>query len=93
MSLLWKGLGLIFAGVLTIVWWIVKAFASLIIAITVSGYYNLTGIVWWCSTIVIFALLCKVLFYGNNASYYQGLVDDYRKEVNETRNILDDEYY
>ena len=93
MSLVWKGYCLLVVGVVTLVWWIVKVLVSLIVAFTISGYYNLTGLVWWSSTIIIFTVLCKILFYGNSINYYQGLVEDFRKEVTETRNILDDEYY
>ena len=56
-------------GVITvfvIIGYIILLIASLIVSMTISNMLGLDEYTWWCFTIVIFLLLCKILFYSNS---------------------------
>lgn len=79
---MWKGIGLIGLGTFTIIWYILKIISCIMIAGLISTRIGLNNYYWWFSSIIIFSILLKIVFMGNNIDNYIQLVDDYKKDTN-----------
>lgn len=83
----WKltlaGFGLFGWGIFSILWWIIKLISCIIIATLISTRLGLTSYYWWCGSIILFSVLCKIVFAGNSSSSYEEMSEKYQKKVEE----------
>ena len=78
------GTGLVGLGICSIIWYFVKLISCIMIAGLISTKVcNLSGMYWWFSSVIIFCLLTKILFYGNSSEWYNDLHKKYNKKVEE----------
>lgn len=83
-----EGISLLGLGIILLIWIILKFIACIMIAGLISTLIcHLTGYYWWFSSIIIFSILIKIVFYNNDFKVYQDLVYDYNKENNKEINI------
>lgn len=78
-----EGIGLVGLGIFTILWHVIKLISCIMIAGLISLKLGLTSYFWWFGTIIIFTILTKIVFYGNNTSSYKELVDNYNEKIEE----------
>ena len=78
-SLILEGLGIAVIGVFTILWFIIVLISCVMMAGLISVKLGFSGYYWWFSSIVVFSLLWRILFYGKQTSSdYGELVDKYK---------------
>lgn len=78
LRILLEGIGILLFGWFCIIWQIALILSCIIIGVLVSGKLGLNGAYWWASTIIIFSLLNRIVFYGNGDSkQYEELVENY----------------
>ena len=53
------------------------------IACLISFKIGLTSYYWWFGTVLIISVLSKIVFYGNDASSYEELVENYKTKSDE----------
>lgn len=85
-----QGLGIAILGFLMIIWYLIKIISCILIASFISVKFGLTGYYWLASSVIIFALLVKILFIGNHqfSEYYSGLVNNFNDSVSELEDEL-----
>lgn len=84
LKLILIGLGLGGLGIFTIIWYIVKVISCIMIAGLIStSIFHLTGYYWWFSSIIIYCILGKILFLGNDGNKFKEWNDKYQEMVNE----------
>lgn len=62
---------------LGIIWYIVKVISCVMIAGLISIKLGLSGYYWWFSSIIIYCVLGKIIFFRNNSKGYGELVKRY----------------
>ena len=80
-----EGIGLVIYGFANLVWFLVKLISCIVVAGYISIRLGLSGDLWWFSSIVIFCILCKLVFYGNSNKTYSGLVEKYNNKCEEIK--------
>ena len=77
------GIWLISIGIFIIIWYICLLISCILISGLISvRLFHLTGLYWWCSSIIIFALLCKLVYTKNIKEDYDKLVSEYTEGEN-----------
>ena len=79
-SMLLKGVGIFFLGLVTVLWCFVKIWASIVVSVFLANMYGFSGYTWWAFVIIIFSVICKFLFYGRDLSDYKKMIEDYQLE-------------
>ena len=75
-----EGIGLVILGFANVVWALIKLISCIAVAGYISIRLGLYGYFWWFTSIVIFCILCKLVFYGNSNKTYSGLVEKYNNK-------------
>lgn len=71
------GTGIVGLGIFIIIWYIVKLISCIMIAGLISIKLGLSGYYWWFSSIIIYCVLGKIIFFGNSSRGYRELVKRY----------------
>ena len=83
LKLVLEGLLLALMGLFTIFWYIIKLFSCVMIAGYISVRLGFDGWYWLFSSVIIFCVFIKILFYGNSTSTYNELYEKYKEKCDE----------
>lgn len=83
LGLVFEGLGLAILGLANVVWALIRIISCIAIAGYISIRFGLEGYLWWFSTIIIFCILSKIVFFGYNKNNYGELVENYNIKAKE----------
>ena len=88
-KLMLMGLGITGLGVFNIFWTVIKVISCIMIAGYISiRAFHLSGLYWWFSSIILYCILAKIVFFGNNNEAYGDMVEKYNGKVEEELNYV-----
>ena len=80
-----EGIGLVIYGFANLIWVLAKLISCIAVAGYISIRLGLSGYLWWFSSIVIFCILSKIVFYKNSNKLYNKWVENYSDKCEELK--------